>query len=70
MKNFGIVLLVIGLLMTVFTSINLVTKKEVVDIGRLEIVKKESKPIYWSPILGIILMGVGVTVVVFERKKG
>jgi len=70
MKNFGIALLVIGLLMTIFTGMNLVTKKEVVDIGSLEIVKKENNPIYWSPILGIILMGVGLTVVVYQRKKG
>ena len=64
MKAIGVVVLVIGILMTVFTGFNLVTKKEVVDVGPLEINKEEKTPIYWSPITGgvVIVAGIGIMV--------
>ena len=43
MKTFGIILLVIGLIMTVFTGFTMVTKKNVVDVGPLEINKEEKE---------------------------
>ena len=69
MKIVGIVLLVIGLVMTVFTGFNLITKKNVVDIGKLQINKEEKTPIYWSPITGGVLAAAGVVVLVMANKK-
>ena len=37
MKTAGIILLVVGLLMTLYTGFTYVTKEKVVDIGELEI---------------------------------
>ena len=45
MKNFGIILLVVGIIMTVFTGFTVITRKEVVDLGSVEINKKEKTPI-------------------------
>ncbi len=69
MKTVGIVVLIIGLAMTVFTGFNLITKKKVVDIGKLEINKEEKTPIYWSPITGGILAAAGVVILVVANKK-
>jgi UDP-N-acetylmuramyl pentapeptide phosphotransferase/UDP-N-acetylglucosamine-1-phosphate transferase len=69
MKTLGIALLVIGLVMTVFTSINLVTEKKVVDLGEIEISKKEKTPIYWSPITGGVLAVAGILVLLLNNKK-
>jgi hypothetical protein len=69
MKTLGIALLVIGLIMTVFTGFNLITKKKVVDIGTLEISKQEKTPIYWSPITGGVLAVAGITILLFSRKR-
>ncbi len=69
MKNIGIVIIVIGILMTVFTGFNVFTKKKVVDLGAVEINKTEKTPIYWSPITGLILIGIGGLVLVAGRKK-
>lgn len=69
MKTFGIVLLVIGLVMTVFTGFNMITKKKVVDIGPLEVNKEEKTPIYWSPITGAILAAAGVVILVAGNRK-
>ncbi|HYG20545.1 MAG TPA: hypothetical protein VD816_16510 [Ohtaekwangia sp.] len=69
MKTIGIILIVIGGIMTVFTGFNLVTKKEVADIGPIEINKEEKTPIYWSPITGAILLVAGIIVVLADRKR-
>ncbi len=69
MKTFGIILIVIGIIMTVFTGFNVITKKEVLDIGPLEVNKEEKTPIYWSPITGLVLAGIGGLVVFAGRKK-
>ena len=58
MKATGIVLIVIGAVLMIFTGFNIVTEEKVLDIGKLEINKEENHPISWSPIIGgILLMG-------------
>lgn len=69
MKNLGIVIIVIGILMAVFTGFNVFTKKKVVDLGAVEINKTEKTPIYWSPITGLVLIGIGGLILVANRKK-
>ena len=53
----------------VFTGFNIVTKKKVVDLGKVEINKEEKTPIYWSPITGGILLAAGVLVLVAGKRK-
>ncbi|MBC7747659.1 MAG: hypothetical protein H7Z76_03600 [Methylotenera sp.] len=69
MRTIGIVLAILGLIMTVFTGFNLVTKKKVVDIGSIEISKEEKTPIYWSPITGGVLLLGGLALIFADRKK-
>ena len=69
MKNLGIVLIVLGVIMMAFTGFNLVTKKKVVDVGALEINKEEKTPVNWSPIVGAALLVSGVLVVVLGKKN-
>ena len=69
MKTLGIVVLVLGVIMTIFTGFNVITKEKVVDIGPLEINKEEKTPIYWSPITGGILIVAGAIILVAARKN-
>lgn len=69
MKTLGIILIVLGGIMTVFTGFNIITKKEVADIGPIEIKKEEKTPIYWSPITGAILLVAGIIVVLTGKKS-
>jgi hypothetical protein len=69
MRTLGIVLLVIGLVMTVFTGFNVITKKKVVDVGPLEINKEEKTPIYWSPITGGVLAVAGLVIILVAKRK-
>ena len=43
MRTFAIVLIVIGILMLVIPGINFTKKEKVVDVGPIEISKKENK---------------------------
>jgi hypothetical protein len=69
MKNLGIVLIVIGAVMSVITGFNIVSKKKVVDLGAVEINKEEKTPIYWSPVLGGILLISGIVITLAGRRK-
>ena len=68
MKTLAIVLIVIGGIMTIFTGFNIFTKKEVADIGPIEINKTEKHPVAWSPILGGILLIAGIVVLVSNKR--
>ncbi len=69
MKTLAIIILAIGVLMTVITGFNLITKEKVVDLGAIEISKKESTPVYWSPITGMVLAGTGLVLLVLSNRK-
>jgi hypothetical protein len=69
MKTLAIIILAIGVLMTVITGFNIITKEKVVDLGAIEISKKESTPVYWSPITGMVLAGAGLVILVLSNRK-
>jgi uncharacterized membrane protein YdcZ (DUF606 family) len=68
MKTLGILLIVIGGIMTLFTGFNVITKKEVADVGPIEINKTEKTPIYWSPITGAIILVAGIVIMATSRR--
>ncbi|MBK7652407.1 MAG: hypothetical protein IPJ20_19140 [Flammeovirgaceae bacterium] len=69
MRNIGLIVIILGILMTLFTGINIITKEKVLDVGSVEINKEEKTPIYWSPITGLVLIGVGSGMIALNRKK-
>ena len=69
MKNAGIVLAVIGLIMMLYTGYNYVTEKPVVDIGKLKINKEEKHTVRWSPLVGGILFIGGLLIMISTPKK-
>ena len=64
MRAFGIGLVILGIMMFVYTGINFITTKKVVDIGPIKIDKEENHPIQWSPIVGVILVLGGIGLVI------
>ena len=59
MKIAGIVILILGILLTVFTAVQFFTREKVADLGLIEITKQNPHNISWSPILGIAVMVIG-----------
>ncbi|MFV8379232.1 YidH family protein [Flavobacterium sp. LB3R33] len=68
-RTIGIVMIVLGIIMLLYTSFNYVTTEKVVDIGPIQINKEVNHPISWSPIIGIILAVGGVVLIVASNKK-
>jgi hypothetical protein len=69
MKRTGLVIVIIGLLLTVFTAITFFTREKVVEIGSLKIIANKPHHLYWSPFIGIAVMGVGGVVILISSKK-
>ncbi|MFA9390148.1 MAG: hypothetical protein ACERKD_10090 [Prolixibacteraceae bacterium] len=59
MKKTGIVLIIIGFVLTIFTTFEFFTKEKIVDMGPLEITTQKPHELNWSPIFGIAVMGIG-----------
>lgn len=70
MKVLGIILIVAGILMMVFTQVNFTTTKKVVDAGPLQIDKKEDHSIGWPIYAGVIAVVGGIAVLAVGSKKG
>jgi hypothetical protein len=69
MKTAGIILLIVGLIMTLYTSFSYVTREKVVDLGELEISADREHTVNWQPYVGIGAMIIGGIVLLLVRKK-
>ena len=69
MRTTGIVLLVIGLLLTLFTTFKFFTKEKVVDIGKVQITADKGHNVSWSPIIGIAIMIIGGVALYSDSRK-
>ncbi len=69
MKRAGIVILIIGLIITIFTGFSYFTREKVVDIGELEITANKRHNLSWSPLIGVAVMAVGAGVYLVGLKK-
>lgn len=69
MRVLGIILIVAGILMLIFRSFSFTQEKKVVDIGPLEINKKENKRVAWPLYAGGIAVAAGIIIIVAGKKK-
>jgi hypothetical protein len=68
-KAIGIVILIIGIIMLIFSGMNYVTTEKVVDIGPIKIEKEKNHPLHWSPIIGVALIAGGIIIMAVDRKR-
>ena len=68
MKTSGIILLAIGILMCIFTSVNFTQEKKVVDLGPLQINRKENKTVSWPLYAGIGVGVLGIVLILANNK--
>lgn len=68
-KNIGLLLIVIGAIMMIYTGFSYVTTKKVVDIGPIEINKEQKHPVQWSPWVGGLLIAGGVVFLFVNKDK-
>ena len=68
MKTIGIILIIAGVLMFIFREVNFTTEKKVVDLGPVEINKKENKKVTWPMYAAGIAVIAGIGMVVADKK--
>jgi hypothetical protein len=68
-KTIGLIILVIGLIMTLYTGFTYVTREKIVDIGNVEISADKDHTATWSPFIGIGIMVIGGAVFVLGKKS-
>lgn len=69
MRTIGLIILLIGLGLTLVTAFTYFTKEKVVDIGTVEITRDKPHNLNWSPLIGVVVMGVGGVVLFLSYKK-
>ncbi len=69
MKKIGLIVLVIGLVITLFTGFKYITREKVVDIGEIQISRDKTNRVSWSPLIGVAVMVVGGGILLFGPKK-
>jgi len=69
MKTVGLILIAIGILMILIRGFNVPVKKNVVNVGPVEINKTEDKWIGWPTYAGAIIAVAGMVLIITNRKK-
>lgn len=69
MKKAGLMLIIAGVVITLLAGATFVTKKKVVDIGKLEITKEQEHQIPWTPVAGILVLVAGVALLLGGKEK-
>ena len=69
MRTVAIILIVLGIVMIIFRGFNFQTEKKVVDIGPVEINKKQNNWVGWPTYAGVIAIGGGILLLATNKKK-
>ncbi|MBD1367121.1 hypothetical protein IDJ77_25140 [Mucilaginibacter sp. ZT4R22] len=68
-KTIGIVLIVIGAAMLIWTGFTYTKKEKIVDAGPIQISADRQKSVNWPPYLGGILLVGGIVIVATAKKS-
>ncbi len=68
-KTVGIILVIVGAIMLVWTGFSFTKKEKVVDIGSLEISADKKEQVNWPPYVGGVILVAGVVLLIIPRKR-
>ena len=69
LKKAGIITLIVGLFLTLYSVFTYVTREKVADLGILEISKDKHQTVNWQPYVGIGIMIIGGVVLVLGVNR-
>jgi hypothetical protein len=69
MRVTGFILIIAGILMLIFKGFSFTKEKKLVDVGPVEINKKEKQTVGWPVYAGGIAVLAGVVLVIAGKKK-
>lgn len=68
MKALGIVLIITGVMMCIFTTFSFTKEKKLIDIGPLEVNQKQRHTVGWPVYAGIGVALFGVALLAIDKK--
>jgi len=68
-RNAGVILMIVGIILVIYTGFTMITKDKVVDVGPVEITKEEKHPVQWSPVVGVVLLAGGIGLIAFGKHR-
>lgn len=69
MKGIGIVVIILGIIMLIWTGFSYTKKEKIVDIGPLEINAEKEKQVNWPSYIGGILVIGGIVLLLADKRK-
>jgi|BarGraIncu00222A_1022003.scaffolds.fasta_scaffold617955_1 formate-dependent nitrite reductase membrane component NrfD len=69
LKAVGLIIIVMGFILTIYTGFNFNTKDKILDLGGFQITKDKEHSINWSPFIGIGAIVIGGVVFSFGGRK-
>ncbi|CAM3711183.1 hypothetical protein MUGA111182_04655 [Mucilaginibacter galii] len=69
MKILGIVFIILGAVMLVWTGFTYTKKEKIVDAGPIQISADREKSVNWPPYAGGILLIGGIALVALDKRK-
>jgi uncharacterized membrane protein len=68
-KTVGLILIVIGAILLIWTGFTYTKKENIVDAGPIQISADREKTVNWSPYAGGIILVAGIVVLVTSKNK-
>lgn len=69
-RNTGIILIIAGAVMLIWTGVSFTKKEKVIAIGPLFVSVDKKQRLTWPPYLGGILLVAGIIFIVTDKKRG
>ncbi len=68
-STIGLAMVIVGLMMTVYTGFNYITRESLVDFGSYALTKESDQKVFWEPYVGIGVMVVGGLMVRLDKTR-
>ncbi|MCX2574359.1 hypothetical protein [Pedobacter sandarakinus] len=68
-KTVGLILIIVGIAMLVWTGFTYTKKEKLVDAGPIQISADKEKSVNWPPYVGGVILIAGVVVFVSAKRK-
>lgn len=68
-KSLGILLIVVGLIMLVWSGFTYTKKEKIIDAGPIQVTADKQETVNWPPYVGAIAMVAGVVIYIAARRR-
>ena len=68
-KSVGLVLIVLGAILLIWTGFTYTKKEKIVDLGPIQVSADKQKSVNWPPYAGGIVLLAGIVILVSSKNK-